>query len=55
MEAHPLIKLELAMVAAFAVYLVFAQLSHMKKLKQRDQAKSDSSEQAASGDASGRS
>lgn len=35
----------LTVLAAFAVYLVFAQLAHMKKLKQRDQAKAGSDDQ----------
>ena len=35
--------------AAFAVYLLFAQLTHTKKLKQRDQANTKSADQPASG------
>jgi hypothetical protein len=39
----------LTVLAAFAVYLVFAQLAHMKKLKQRDQAQGGTGDQPASG------
>ncbi|NBC12756.1 MAG: hypothetical protein GVY09_05325 [Gammaproteobacteria bacterium] len=35
--------------AAFAVYLLFAQLTHTKKLKQRDQANTKSAHRPASG------
>jgi hypothetical protein len=43
----------LTVLAAFAVYLVFAQLAHMKRLKQRDQAAAGSDDQPASGNESG--
>lgn len=43
----------LTVLAAFAVYLVFAQLAHMKKLKQRDKAAARLDDQPASGNESG--
>lgn len=39
----------LTVLAAFAVYLVFAQLAHMKKLKHRDQAEAGSDDQTTLG------
>jgi hypothetical protein len=39
----------LTVLAAFAVYLVFAQLAHMKKLKQRDQSEAGSDDQTTLG------
>ncbi len=44
MEINSLLAAELTLFGAFALYLVFAQLDHMKKLKQRDQAKAESAE-----------
>jgi hypothetical protein len=49
MEMNALLAAELTIFGAFAVYLVFAQLGHMKKLKQRDQAEARSADQPASG------
>ncbi|WP_200240698.1 hypothetical protein [Thiohalocapsa halophila] len=52
METHVSVGAELIILsifAAFAVYLLFAQLAHMKKLRRRDQANAGSAHQPASG------
>ena len=52
METHVSLGAELiifSIFAAFAVYLLFAQLAHMRKLKRRDQANARSADQPASG------
>ncbi|MGD9299828.1 MAG: hypothetical protein PVG09_08995 [Thiohalocapsa sp.] len=49
MQMNALLAAELTVFGAFAVYLVFAQLNHMKKLKQRDQAEAESNHRPAPG------
>jgi hypothetical protein len=48
MEMNALLAAELTIFSAFAVYLVFAQLAHMKKLKERDRAEAASADRPAS-------
>ena len=41
MEMKAFMAAELTVLGAFAIYLVFAQLDHMKKLKARDRAEAE--------------
>lgn len=50
---NALLAAELTILGAFAVYLAFAQIAHMKKLKQRDQAGAESPDRPAPGQAPG--
>ncbi|WP_295879634.1 hypothetical protein [uncultured Thiohalocapsa sp.] len=48
MQMNALMAAELTVFGTFAVYLVFAQLNHMRKLKARDQAEAASADRPAS-------